>query len=347
MTISIKWFKAADNIGIAQPQYIIDIFELMTGNDDFALVTSTDTQIVLEGDTRLAGLDTTLELKMTGSGLGFDAAGDLVQGTLNGFTLSQIDSAGTSPLVTLSNWNVAGFLVNEAVALDDGGFGGNDRALDDILYGSGWKYTGSKSVDIFDDTVFTRDGIDFIPNGDDVFKMRGDDDFVDAADGNDVVYGGRGRDKIQGGLGRDEIYGGKGADDLTGDRGYFEGGRDLIKGGDGNDTIYGAAKKDELWGGRGNDRMDGGDGNDVFVFTGKSGHDFLPSFHLDGEETLDIRTKKKITLEFMVLEDELESGPWKGEYFDRGYLVEWGNNSIYVNTYAAADELGLSDYVLV
>lgn len=348
MAVKIKWFKAADALGIAQPHYVVDLFELMTGNDDFTLTRQSGSEIVLDGASRLAGQDVTLNMTIEGTGIVFDPFGDLIGGTLNGFTVSLTDTGTPVTLLELSNWNADGAEVNAAVSLDDGGFGGDSLAVDRALYGTGWNYLGAQSVDVITRAEgFTFDGNAVSLNGDDRFTLRGDDDTIDAQDGDDIVFGGRGNDTIQGGLGRDTLVGGKGADVLTGDEGYFEGGRDVLKGGAGRDVLYGAAKSDTLIGGRGNDRIDGGDGNDVFVFAGRSGHDFLSSFHTDGRETLDIRTDKTIKVDFFVLEDELTSGPWKGEYFDRGYLVTWGKNSIYVNTYAEVDELGLSDYVLV
>jgi Ca2+-binding RTX toxin-like protein len=345
MTVRIKWLKAATDMGIAQPHYVIDLFERMTGSDDFELTRFSDTEIVLDGPTRLAGQDVMLNMVIEGSGIAFDAGDELIGGILDGFTVSLTDTGTPVKLLELSNWNADGAAVNAAVALDDGGFGGDSRAVDQILYGTGWNYTGSPSVDVVNRSEgFTFDGVAVFLDGNDRFNLRGDNDTIDAQDGNDVVRGGAGDDVIQGGFGRDKLFGGKGADELIGDQGYFEGGRDILKGGPGDDYLYGAGKSDKLVGGRGNDRMDGGHGNDVFVFAGRSGHDLLFTV---GRETLDIRTRLTIEVEALVVEDELKTGPWKGEYFDRGYLVTWGKNSVYVNTYDDPEDLGLSDFVLV
>ena len=346
MKITVKWTKAADGIGIGQPRYVSDIFDVMTGNDGFdAMLSATGIEIV--GDTRLEGLNVTLKLKINGEGLTYTPDGDLVGGTVTGFNLFQITDVGEEALLRVRDWNVDGAALNDAVALDDGGFGGDSRALDTILYGPGWNYFGVNSVNVITlDDGFTFDGDAVLFNGNDTFRLGRSDDTLDAQGGSDKVFAGGGNDTIRGGAGRDKLFGGRGDDDLTGDEGFFGGARDVLNGGAGNDTLYGAGRGDRLIGGRGSDLMDGGQGGDTYVFNDNSGHDFI-FFERVGRDKLEFNTDETLMVEAVVVEETFESGPFEGQFFDRGYIITWGDNSVMVNTYANLDRLGLDDFVLV
>jgi Ca2+-binding RTX toxin-like protein len=98
-------------------------------------------------------------------------------------------------------------------------------------------------------------------SGDDYLRgMAGDDTFHGVA-GNDSVYGNAGDDVLYGDAGDDTLWGGWGGDTLIG--------------GDGNDLQYAEQGPDVLEGGAGSDHLYGGDGDDVYMFSRRSGIDYV------------------------------------------------------------------------
>lgn len=162
-----------------------------------------------------------------GTGLGGDAAGDVLSG-IDGLFGSAFDD-------TLLGYDGESTLPGDAWTNAIYGYAGNDsidgRAGSDSLYGG-----------IGNDTVLGGAGNDLIDGGDGADSLRGDA-------GNDTLYGGAGQDIAFGGLGNDWLEGGADNDTLSGD--------------DGNDHLFGGDGIDALFGGAGNDSIDAGAGNDT------------------------------------------------------------------------------------
>lgn len=117
----------------------------------------------------------------------------------------------------------------------------------------------------------------------DTIRGKAGDDTLIGRGGDDKLIGGGGADTVKGGRGDDTVKGGGGADDLKGN-----GGADNIKGGGGGDTVKGGGGNDIINGGGGADLLIGGGGGDMFVFTGRSGADWINAFQF-GLDKLDIR----------------------------------------------------------
>ena len=135
--------------------------------------------------------------------------------------------------------------------------------------------------------------VDFIIATDDaeLFKLRADNDFIDANGGDDTVQAGADHDVVMGGAGDDLILGRKNGDTLMGDNGA-----DTIKGGDGLDFLVGGQGRDELGGGKHADILNGGAGKDMltggkkadtFVFETGTGFDTVTDFG-KGDDIIDL-----------------------------------------------------------
>lgn len=345
MRARVSWGSNADEMGFAQPHNVFNLFNSIVGNDDFTMTTQTSDTLVLEGSLGFGGF--ALDLRMTLRGEGITYAGtEVTAGTLNRITVNQItDTQDIARIFDMRGLEVS--MSDLVAAIDFQDNGGSGDTVANLLYGDGWIYQGVPSVDVIDpNAMFLDGGTPFYMLGDDrVLGGRGNDTIL-TLQGNDVVKGGGGNDVINGGLGRDVLKGGKGHDTIRGDDAYWEGGRDKISGGAGRDVIDAGIGNDRVNGGRGNDWMVDAEGRDTFIFKGRSGHDWLHDTDNQGANLV-IRTDKEIEVTFLNVEDELSSGPWEGEYFDRGYLIEWGRNSLLINTYGDIEDFGLSDYTLL
>lgn len=345
MRPKVSWGASADQMGFAQPHNIFNIFNGIVGNDDFLLSSETSRSFLLEGEMGFAGYP--LELRMTVSGVNFTYQGDeLTGGQIRSIKVEQItDSGGIARIFTISRLRIDATDLSEAMEFEDNG--GFDGTVEELLYGDGWNYIGVPSVDIVDPAeMFFGYGTAFDMNGADRVIGGAGNDRILSVDGNDFVNGGAGDDFIRGGLGRDTLKGGGGDDEIYGDVGYWDGHADTIFGGGGDDYIEAGAGNDRVIGGRGNDRMYDSVGRDTFIFNNRSGHDWVHDTDNDGADLI-IRTNREITVTFINQEGEFSSGPWQGEYFDRGYLVEWGRNSVLLATYGDIEDFGLTDYTLL
>lgn len=345
MRAKLSWGSNADDMGFAQPHNVFNLFNSIVGNDDFQITQSSSTQLVLEGQLGFGGY--LLDLRMTLRGDGFTYSGEVVTGgTLSRISVDQI--TGSEDLAKIFDLRALDVRMTDLVeAIDFEDNGGAADTVANLLYGDGWIYQGVASEDMIDpNEMFLGVGTPFYMLGDDrVFGGRGNDTIL-TIQGNDFVHGGGGNDVINGGLGRDVLKGGGGHDTIRGDDGYWEGGRDKIFGGAGRDVIDAGPGNDLVNGGRGHDYMVDGVGRDTFIFKGRSGHDWLRDTDNNGANLV-IRTNKEIEVTFLNIEDELSSGPWEGEFFSRGYLIEWGRNSLLINTYGDIEDFGLSDYTLI
>lgn len=189
------------------------------------------------------GFDGTFDLLLSlgGTGLGFDAWGDLTRGTVTAIVESFFD--GTEL------WSLQGTAVS-AVSM-------HRAAL--------------TASDADDRAVFAR-----MMAGHDVIDLSSQSDRFEGWAGNDRMFGHGGHDTLMGGTGHDTLTGGAGNDRLLG-----ETGNDRLIGGTGNDRLLGAAGLDVLEGGSGADILEGGSGRDrmfagldasrdVFVFRARS-----------------------------------------------------------------------------
>ncbi len=182
-----------------------------------------------------AGSGAAVTVNLTaGTGLGGDAAGDVLSG-IDGIFGSAFDD-------TLLGYDGEGTLPGDLWTNVLYGAAGNDsidgRAGSDSLYGG----TGN-------DTVIGGAG----------------NDLVDGGDGTDSLTGDAGNDSLVGGLGNDSLYGGADNDLLNGGDG-----NDLLFGGLGNDVVYGDAGNDTLHGDAGADTLYGGAGDEQFLVGGNS-----------------------------------------------------------------------------
>lgn len=149
--------------------------------------------------------------------------------------------------------------------------------------------------DVMDALLTFREGDDrallrTILSGDDIIRLSGYADRVEAGSGADTIRAGGGRDVIFGDGGRDKILGNGGNDRLIGG-----GGADRIDGGANNDRLIGKIGADRLDGGVGRDVLIGGAGGDVFVFSGRFGDDVICDFDPDQRgERIDLRGVSQI-----------------------------------------------------
>jgi Ca2+-binding RTX toxin-like protein len=340
MTSTFKWTRQAEQLGIASFDNIFDLFNMIVGGDDFDITRTTSKTIKFDGTLGFGGYSLDLTLTAKGRGFSFDD-GDLVSGSFRSMKLDlNLDNDGSARLFTVKKLDISsGDLV---AAIDTEDLGGDSLTVENLFYADGVRYVGTNASDEVGRNISFVDGQPFGFEGVDRIITRGGDDNVDAGDGDDLISGGNGNDTLRGGLGEDTIKGGKGDDEIFGDANHFDGAyfvgqNDRILGGNGRDTIDSGAGDDVVDGGRGPDFLVDAEGTNTFIFRGNSGHDLMWDVNNNGA-ILDIRTDDPITTTFINLEDELTDGPWAGEYFDRGYLIEWGNNSLLVQTYADIDE---------
>lgn len=228
---------------------------------------------------------------VTGSGFVWNSAGQVIGGTVTGWTL--VADGGTVAQVSSVATSANDFFaaVEDVWSLHSG------VALDDILYGTmAWDAVGGAGADLlrggdFADTLSGGAGRDTLSGGRgfdlvdysaetgpftvavdlaartalDTFGFR--DRLLSIEDilgtnGGDDLRGTDGRNAISGGAGNDLVYGRGGVDGLYGGLGH-----DTIYGGSGNDLVVGDAGNDRLFGDIGRDRVQGGSGNDL-VFGG-------------------------------------------------------------------------------
>lgn len=346
MTARVAWTKAAYEAGFANYGNVFSLFTRVVGNEDVSVVSSSSDKIVLEGEIAFEGQLFDVRLTVSGTGLVYNGA-TVSAGTFKGFKFDLLPEGGGKPIKLLQMKKLAIDSQDFEAALTYEDLGGSESRVADLLYGKGWTYNAKQGTEnIWDQEVFDHRGQELTRDGNDrLIGGRGDDRFH-GGDGRDKLLGNRGNDTLQGGQGRDTIDGGKGRDEIYGDTTYWDGAADLLRGGKGNDTLAGGQGRDTVIGGKGNDMMYETEGRDTFVFRGNSGHDFISENNNDGVD-LDIGTDATLTVTFLNKEGTFKTGPWKGEYFDRGYLIEWEGNSILLQTYADRSELGLEAYDVV
>jgi Ca2+-binding RTX toxin-like protein len=342
MHTKVTWGSAANEMGFAQPQNIFNLFNQVIGNDSFPITASSTNGFTLEGTTAFGGFNLDLCLTISGTNMIYDSFGDPTGGTITRIKLDQkTDSGGFQKIFALTNMDLPIADLVEALGFEErGGFDGTVEAL---LYGTGWTYIGTPSADVIDPGQnFFGFGTSFAMTGSDRINTGRDHDLIHSLEGNDTISSGGGQDTINGGQGRDIIKGGRGNDSIRGDDDYWNGARDRIFGGAGRDTIEAGPGNDTINGGRGNDVMWDQVGRDTFVFTGRSGNDLINDVDNNGMN-LDIRTNSNITVSFLNVEGAYSQNGFDLDYFDRGYLVEWGENSVLIQTYAEISHFNFSD----
>lgn len=163
-----------------------------------------------------------------GSGIGFNAWGDVVRGTITGFVESIFDGPDL--------WSAQDFSVS-AVS----------------LYRAGLTYSNADDRAVFATMLA----------GNDIINLSAYNDRFEGWAGNDQMFGHGGNDTLIGGLGNDTLNGGMGSDRLLGGNGH-----DRLIGALGNDYLDGGMGADTLDGGAGRDQMFGGADavRDVFIF---------------------------------------------------------------------------------
>ncbi|MGO1078941.1 calcium-binding protein [Inquilinus sp. CA228] len=225
----------------------------------------------------------------TGTGLGGDAAGDVLTGIENLYGSSQDDE-----LIGDDGRNIIGGERGNDILLGHGGadvLSGED-GNDSLLGGDG------------DDRLVGGAGSDDIRGGagDDSVDAGSEDDIVFGEAGDDVLYGGTGGDQLDGGEGNDLLEGAGGGDVLIGgvgidtlsyagaasgvlvdlDIGVATGGDadgdsfsgiEQVVGSAWADVLRGDGGANALWGGAGDDWLRGEGGDDVLK--GGSGADIL------------------------------------------------------------------------
>ncbi|MEM7693462.1 MAG: calcium-binding protein [Pseudomonadota bacterium] len=133
-----------------------------------------------------------------------------------------------------------------------------------------------REVDLSTNTPLPPETPPGATNGDDVIRLAGAGERLNARGGDDQVAGGAGNDTLIGANGEDTLRGGPGDDRLRG--GHHE---DVLNGNAGNDTLFGGLRNDRLSGGDGNDQLNGGRGHDTLL--GGDGND-----HLSGNADRDV-----------------------------------------------------------
>ncbi|MEL7099750.1 MAG: calcium-binding protein [Pseudomonadota bacterium] len=226
-----------------------------------------------------------LTLVFTGTGLTYDAAGNLTGGTVEEFRL--YDGAISVPnQLLIAEFELSATDLAAAFALVDAGdlSDASDLILNDWLAEHFWHtnyaggplkgYAGAQSL-------YGGSNVDIVHGygGDDAILLQGGNDFGYGGSGNDRIWGYAGNDAIFGQSGRDTLDGGEGSDTIAGgDDGdwlYGKEGADLLRGNDGDDYLDGAQGSDTLIGGAGNDTLVAGGGTDTDKLIGGSGHDSL------------------------------------------------------------------------
>lgn len=283
------------SLSYALPEYverlILTVSARATGNDAANLLigsTGGDTLVGGRGDDTLVGgagpddlfggtgLDlvtyvgaaAAVSVRLGGSGVGGDAAGD---------RYSSIEIVRGSELGDRLYGSGAGeTLLGGAGADTLLGYDGADRlhgndASDSVYGGNGH------------DTLDGGDGADRLDGGGgtDLLLGAAEDDLLLGGEGPDLVHGGAGADRLYGGLGPGRLYGGNGDDLLFGDADpdtllggdgddhlFGRAGGDVLVGGDGGDRLHGEDGADRMRGAGGNDTLLGGDGDDVAYFAG-------------------------------------------------------------------------------
>ena len=215
------------------------------------------------------------------SGVGFTFGPVLGQtgftgGVMAGLTVTQ---AGALQM-TVANLGIAATTFQAAVVQEV--TLANTAALETLLLGQNWTYTGNANNDVLLSTDTSADGVLLNLIGNDRFNGGGGDDNIFLGDGNDIGHAGTGRDQFFGGLGRDKLYGDSGNDRLFGDDG-----NDRLFGGVGVDRLAGGNGNDQIDGGAGNDNLAGGAGRDTFVFAPGDGNDTIQDFNI-AFDTIDI-----------------------------------------------------------
>lgn len=236
-------------------------------------------------------------VSVAGSGFVWNSLGQVVGGTVTGWTLVADNGSMAEVAGLLTDANSFFSAVEDVWNRD------SFTALNDILYGTvTWDSYGGAGADYLtggdfndtltgaagNDTLFGGRGFDLVDYGSETgrFTVAVDlatglatDTFgnrdrlfsienILGTNGGDDLRGSDGRNAISGGAGNDLIYGRGGVDGL-----YGGAGRDTIYGGTGNDLVRGDAHSDWLSGDGGNDRLLGGGGNDIVH--GGSGNDAL------------------------------------------------------------------------
>jgi Ca2+-binding RTX toxin-like protein len=255
--------------------------------------------------TLLAGAD---EVRITGSGLTFDAG----TGLLTGGTIQTVEArlgtgVGATLLYSMTglNYAVAGLAPVTPLPIY-----GPDVAIDYsgkfVTATSGQLYfQGGSKNDTIEGSNSEPDGLTGLGGGDSISGL-GESDTLDGGGGADTLRGGSGNDLLYGGAGKDSIDGGNGSDWYAADKaGFFNPaksvdvdltagiakgsfgtdtltsienarglwGNDTLDGSSGKNRLRGEDGKDKINGRAGNDTIDGGQGADTI--TGGAGKDMF------------------------------------------------------------------------
>lgn len=243
---------------------------------------------------------------VTGSGFTWNSAGQVIGGTVTGWTLVADGGSVARVSGVLTDANSFFAAVEDMWATHSG------VALDDLLYGTmTWDVVGGAGSDVlrggdFADTLTGGAGNDTLSGGRgydlvdygietgpytvvvDLAARTATDTFgnrdrlfsiedIVGTDGGDDLRGTDGGNAISGDAGNDLIYGRGGVDGLYGGTGhdtiYGGTGNDLVKGDSGNDRLFGDGGRDRVYGGFGNDLVYGGSDRDTLY--GDAGNDRL------------------------------------------------------------------------
>ncbi len=226
---------------------------------------SFDAELTSFSSTQITFQDGTRNFVVNGTGFTVNP----VNGQLTGGTIAEIvaTNAGNNEVLIT---NIGLLATQLQTALNAENSGTNIAALENLLTGLSYDYTGTAAADILLSTTRSSDNVLLNLRGNDRFNLLGGNDNVFMGDGNDSGLGGIGNDTLDGGNGNDTLQGQAGNDVLRGSIGndFIAGstGNDFLYGGAGNDRLVGGDNIDSIYGGDGKDTLTGDDGADRFIF---------------------------------------------------------------------------------
>ena len=267
---------------------------------DYTLTDNVE-NLILTGDTAIAGTGNELNNVITGNNAANILSGGLGNDTITGGVGNDILNGGSGDDVY--TYNVGDGLD----ALSD------TSGIDTITMGTGIDFDhtiirieqGVAYLRLLDqEGNETEDGIDITLNSDETipvetitfadgnsFNMKDlviksqttygtrKSDFISTGRNDDTIYAFQGGDTVYAGLSNDTIYGNNGKDKLYGEQGndilYGNNGNDILDGGSGRDVLYGGNGDDILTGGKGNDTLYGESGSDTYKFNRGDGQDII------------------------------------------------------------------------
>ena len=270
-------------------------------------------------------------IELTGSFQIDVQTGDVVGGTIDGFSLTQntVQFTGTGFDVLVIDEYIASLFPDGVPATDS-------LPLVDITFRGDDEINGSGGAD----TLSGRDGNDAVSGA-------GGDDDVNGNLGNDTMSGGAGADFVRGGQNEDIVHGDDGDDwhvngNIGNDLVFGDGGNDTMFGGQGNDTMDGGDGEDRLDGNLGDDLLFGASGADRFAIASGGGDDRIGDF-APGLDKIEIQTNLNGTGigSFAALQGRISSNGQGGSLIDLG-----GGNSLVVAGIGPGG-LGANDFLFL